>query len=79
MILPTKRLREDRSLIGIGGEVLLLLDERKTVSRLWDEFKKGHQKTGSTATFDWFVLALDLLYSLGAISVDRGLVRRAEQ
>lgn len=40
MILPTKHLRDDRALIVIGAELLKLLDEPKTVSRLWDELKR---------------------------------------
>ncbi|MBP7588916.1 MAG: ABC-three component system middle component 6 [Rhizobiaceae bacterium] len=79
MILPTKRIREDRSLVGIGGDVLRLLDEQKTVSRLWDEFRRGRADVGSKATFDWFVLALDLLFMMGIVTVERGLVRRARE
>ena len=77
MILPTKRLREDRALIGLGGQVLHLLDERKTVSRLWDEFKRSRAESTGTVSFDWFVLALDLLFMTGAVTLERGLVRRA--
>ncbi len=29
-------------------------------------------------TYDWFVLALDLLYSLGTIELENGLVARRE-
>lgn len=79
MILPTKRLREDRALIGIGAEILRLLDERKTVSRLWDEFKRSRTDGAGTASFDWFVLALDLLFMMGAVTLERGLMRRAGQ
>lgn len=79
MILPTKRLREDRALIGIGAEILRLLDERKTVSRLWDEFKRNRTDAVGRSTFDWFVLALDLLFMIGAITLERGLVRREGQ
>lgn len=79
MILPTKRIREDRSLVGIGGDVLRLLDEQKTVSRLWDEFRRSRADAGSKATFDWFVLALDLLFMMGVVTVERGLVRRAQE
>ena len=39
MILPTKHLREDQALIAVGAELLGLLDEPKTVSRLWDELR----------------------------------------
>lgn len=40
MILPTKHLREDRTLLAIGADVLRLLGESKTVSRLWDDFQR---------------------------------------
>ena len=41
MILPTKRITAERALLGIGAEVLRLLEEPKTVSRLWNEYKLG--------------------------------------
>jgi hypothetical protein len=78
VILPTKRLPEERSLIRIGGEVVGLLDENKTVSRLWDEFKSARKDRGTTITFDWFVLALDLLFMMGIVVAERGLLRRVE-
>ena len=80
MILPTKRISEERSLIGIGGDVLSLLEEPKTVSRLWDEFQQMRKMrvTSSQVTYDWFVLALDLLYMLSVVSIHMGLVRRIE-
>lgn len=76
MILPTKHMPEKRSLIGIGGEVLGLLEEKKTVSALWNEFKRSRLDRGWTITFDWFVLALDLLFMMNAITTEKGLVRR---
>jgi len=79
MILPTKRLGEDRALLVVGGEVLRLLDEPKTISRLWDELKsvRCNRSDASTITFDWFVLALDLLFALGAVDLERGRLRRS--
>ena len=78
MILPTKRITEERSLLGIGGRALLLLDEPRTISRLWDDFKNNESSanTASRITYDWFVLALDLLFMLGAVRLDKGLLRR---
>lgn len=76
MILPTKHLPQERSLIGIGGEVLGLLDEKKTVSALWNVFKRSRLDRGATITFDWFVLSLDLLFMMNAITSEKGLVRR---
>ena len=77
MILPTKRITEDRSLLGIGSDFLPLLDEPKTVSRLWTEFQKRRRRTASAiVTYDWFVMSLDLLFMLNAINIDKGLLRR---
>jgi len=77
MILPTKRITEDRSLLGIGSDIVPLLDEPKTVSRLWTEFQERRRRTASSiVTYDWFVMALDLLFLLDAISMEKGLLRR---
>jgi len=74
VILPTKHLREDRALISIGAELLSLLNEPKTVSRLWDELRRSRadRPDSSSVPFDWFILALDLLYLLGTIDLERG-------
>ena len=78
MILPTKHLPESQSLIGVGGTILVLLAEREaTVSSLWDEFRIARQESGRIS-FDWFVLGLDLLFALGTIELDRGVLRRKE-
>jgi hypothetical protein len=78
MILPTKHIRGDRALIGVGGEVLRLLQQPMTVSRLWDEVRKARTMytPSSPISYDWFVLALDLLFMMGAVSLDRGVLRR---
>lgn len=75
MILPTKGITPDRALLTVGARVLSLLDVPKTVSRLWDETRcssSAHQEM----TFDWFVLALDLLFIMDAVDVERGRLRR---
>jgi len=78
MILPTKRITSERALLGIGADVLNLLGEPKTVSRLWHEYKTQGKTaaTASTVTYDWFILSLDLLYMLSAIQLEKGLIRR---
>jgi hypothetical protein len=76
MILPTKHLPESHSLIGVGGTILALLAAREaTVSGLWDEFRIARNESGRVS-FDWFVLGLDLLFALGTIEIDRGVIRR---
>lgn len=79
MILPTKHLPQERALLAVGAEVLRLLNEPKTVSRLWDELKKARvsQPVSSALTYDWFVLALDLLFTVKAIDIERGRIRKA--
>ena len=78
MILLTKHLKQDRARLTVGAEILGLLGESKTVSRLWEELKKSRSvRPGQLSlTYDWFVLALDLLFLLQAIEMDRGRLRR---
>lgn len=78
MILPSKQLGQDRALISVGGEILRLLDEPKTVSRLWEELRQAYiMRYGSLIlTYDWFVLSLDLLYALGIVDLTSGRLRR---
>lgn len=78
MILPTKGIPPRKALISIGGEILRLLTDAKTVSRLWDDFRK-RREPGIESTFDWFILGLDLLFALGAVEFDRGRVRPTGQ
>lgn len=77
MILPTKRLSPDRALLFIGGEIATLLDEPKTVSRVWEELRRKHAYLLKPVPYDWFILALDLLYALGAVELNRGKIRKA--
>ena len=78
MILPTKHVRPDRALIGVGAEVLQILNRPMTMSRLWDEVRGRRSLHAPNAAIDyqWFILSLDLLYAIGALDFDRGLVRR---
>ncbi len=77
MILPTKHLPEYRTLLHVGAAVLSLLTTPKTVSRVWEEIRGSGQE--SRVSFDWFVLALDLLYILGVLSYEEGRLRRKVQ
>jgi len=81
MILPTKHTRPDRALLAVGGEILVLLREPMTVSRLWDDVRSRRGNPGEPApiSYDWFVLAIDLLFMIGAVELDRGLLRTTAQ
>lgn len=80
MILPSKHLPQDRALLTVGGRVLAFLARPKTVSALWEELNRQDQGLDTThlrrITYDWFILALDLLYSLETIELENGLVTR---
>ena len=79
MILPTKHIRPDRCLIGLGGEVIGALERPMTMSKLWDAIRQGGSADSADTVVDyrWFVLSLDLLYTVHAIEFERGLIRRA--
>lgn len=77
MILPTKHLPQERALLTVGARLLARLDRPKTISALWNEMQRSPQDV-ATLGFDWFVLAVDLLYILGAVQLRDGvLVRNA--
>lgn len=77
MILPTKGLAMDRALLSVGAEVLRRLDRPKTVSKLWDQVRERDCSLLESVPYDWFILALDLLYLLEAVEFEDGRVRRA--
>ena len=78
MILPTKYLPHDRALLSVGAEILAQLEEPRTVSELWECVREDRQSkvTAIPLSFDWFVLALNLLYAVTAIECSNGVVRR---
>ncbi|WP_399495377.1 ABC-three component system middle component 6 [Streptomyces sp. P9(2023)] len=69
MILPTKGIPADRALLTIGAQIIKELEEPSTVSGLWHlvRLDRSQHADSTPLTFDWFVLALDLLFTVGAI------------
>jgi len=75
MILPTKHISVEHSVLGAGAAVLENLHSPQTVTALWERVRRD-----SEVTVYWrYVLALDLLYSIGAIDFADGLVVRSER
>ncbi|WP_416309705.1 ABC-three component system middle component 6 [Spirulina sp. 06S082] len=72
MILPTKHIPVKNSFLGLGGIILVHLDRSKTVTALWNEVSARPE----FATFERFILTLDLLYMIGAIELKEGLLRK---
>lgn len=78
--MPTKHIKTENALIGVGCEVLALLDHHKTVSRLFYDLQERRRANElTTIHFDWFLLAVDFLYSTGAIRFEAGLLKKMNQ
>ncbi len=77
MLLPTKGLSTDRALLTVGAEVIAIMKQYRSnrhmsESEIWESYQmKNSQRTdASLVTFDWFALALTLLFALGIINYD---------
>lgn len=75
MILPSKYIREDEALLGVGAKILSLLVDAMPLSELWDKSKKQLH----LANFERFVITLDMLYVMGLIVFDENEIKRAEK
>ena len=79
MILPTKHLSQDRALLTVGVRLLAHLSQPKTVSALWEDVSrpssvKDGKKPG--LRYDAYILTLDLLFLMGTIEHQDGLLSR---
>lgn len=76
MILPDKHLEQDRSLLGVGADILNGLDHPCTVSEAWDRFTDTRKRsaTSQPVSFDWFAKALTFLFAISAIRIRDGLL-----
>ena len=71
MILPSKHISQKKALLSIGAELLKALSRPKTVSTIWEQIRNI-----DSISYDWFILALDLLYTIDAIELREGLIYR---
>jgi len=76
MILPGKHLKQDRALLGIGGDILSVLEHEETVSETWQRFRESRDQSKSPITFDWFILSLTFLYTIDAVAYENGLLSK---
>jgi len=72
MILPTKHVSLDKSLLGAGAVMLPILFEPMTMTGIWERVKHAPE----IGTYGRFVLTLDFLYAIGAIDMVEGLISR---
>lgn len=80
MILPTKGIHPSKALLTVGGLIVDELDEPKTVSRVWTTSRaRCADDPHGGITFDWFVLTVTLVYSLGKLEQGSdGFLKRVE-
>jgi len=76
MILPNKHLAEDKSLLGVGADVLRALDHPCTVSETWERFSELRRASHgrNKVSFDWFAKGLTFLFAINAIRLRDGLL-----
>lgn len=72
MIMPTKHIPAERSLLGAGAVVFSELAQPATVTALWEAVKDSK----SVGTFERFVLAVTMLHALGTVRFESGVIVR---
>ncbi|HAJ79114.1 MAG TPA: hypothetical protein DCO75_05020 [Fibrobacteres bacterium] len=72
MILPTKHISTQQSLLGLGATMLKHLTAPTTVTGLWDKIRSLPE----IGTYKRFILTLDLLFTINAIDYTEGLLQR---
>ncbi|HFK5879060.1 TPA: ABC-three component system middle component 6 [Legionella pneumophila] len=78
MILPSKHLSIDRALLTIGARLLQFLTRPQTVSSLWEEMHSNNENNSIVRNYEEFILGLDLLFMIGAIHLEEGLLNRGK-
>lgn len=74
MILPDKNIKPKYSLLNCGGQVLKMLSEPLTMTALWEKTKEYNSYLG----YDKFVLTMDFLFMINAISIKNGVIQRCD-
>jgi hypothetical protein len=74
MILPTKYIPLQKSLLALGSIVLKNLKRPQSISSLWEKMRHVPEM----GTFERFTLVLDLLFALDLVGFDRGLLFRVK-
>jgi len=73
MILPNKYLTIENSIMGGGALILSTLEKPRTITSLWEEVRSSPQ----IEIYSRFILILDFLYIINAITLDNGFIRRS--
>ena len=74
MILPDKNIKLEYSLLNCGALIMEEMSEPQTISLLWDKVKK-HE---ALVNYEKFLITLDYLYMINAITLRDGLIVRCK-
>jgi hypothetical protein len=70
VILPTKYIPASDSVLGRAAVILPLRESNPTVSELWNTYRSVRPDD----TFDSFAEALTLLFMIGIVEIDAGIL-----
>lgn len=74
MILPSKHISLSESLLGLGGVLLQIIKNKPcSLEFIWQEYSKinnNREVFPAYHSFDNVVLAIDLLFLIGAININ---------
>lgn len=74
MILPTKHIKLQKSLLNVGATLLANIGKNTTVTLLWEKARKLPE----TKNYETFTLGLDFLFTLGLIWIQDGIIWRVD-
>lgn len=75
MLLPTKHLQLRESLLWIWAIIIPLLEEPKTLDKLWEEFTAINSQDNVSIDLDDLVLTLDYLYSVWILEASNNKIK----
>ncbi|WP_408997581.1 ABC-three component system middle component 6 [Streptomyces europaeiscabiei] len=80
MLLPSKSIAADQALIAVGAQIMLQLERPGSVSAVWQRLTawRGNKNMPSAVPFWWFALSLDVLFAAGAVVLQDGELRKAD-
>ncbi|HBN23323.1 MAG TPA: hypothetical protein DD412_08830 [Holosporales bacterium] len=73
MILPTKHIPANETLIGAGVVILQRIQSPIALSTLWESTKNNP----AIQTYERFISTLDMLHIIGAIHLENNKIKRA--
>lgn len=73
-LIPNKTILVQYSLLGVGAQIIQYMSGPETITSLWNKLRDFE----TINTYEKFLAGLTLLYSLGAIYTEEGLLYKNE-